>query len=65
MVYNMCPMPTEPFAMSSQASERRAGSQVHEMRPQRQALMQSTQPMAAVLIASTTSTSQPLSSSPT
>lgn len=65
MVYNMCPVPTEPFAMSSQASERRAGSQALGMRPQRQAQMRSTQPMAAVLTVSMTSTSQPLSSSPT
>ena len=46
-------------------SERRAGSQALGMLPQRQALMRSTQPMAAVLTASMTSTSQPLSSSPT
>lgn len=65
MVYNVCPVPAESFAMSSQASERRAGSQALGMLPQRQALMRSTQPMAVVLTASMTSTSQPLSSSPT
>lgn len=65
MVYNVCPVPTESFAVSSQASGRRGGSQVLGMRPQRQALMRNTQPMAAVLTASMTSTSQPSSSSPT
>lgn len=61
----MRPVPTEPSALSSQASERHAGSQALEMHRQRRALMRNTQPMAAAPTASTTSISLPLSSLPT